>query len=415
MTEKLFQPRPANQDASRNRTTNTEQEATEQDIEALRQCVAELKETGNKFDNALCQYQELLRAQENIELTIEQLEQAGANEQEVTRLKAKATKLMWASMRYLTSGAMIGTAAGATTYTFTKDPGLTALVGAGGALAGAVIENKLRTAEIKADRSKQYYRGHPETKAFMEKKDREAEAQANETERLNEAYKNIQARIAEIETEIDDLGRSGFASLELTREEEMPQADNKEAIKAIAEKLQQLSMEFDQLLVEYFTLTKVVEEAEQNFQNQKLYHDFRNLQVTVNVLSRKAFELARRFNMTFAVGGMLGIGAGMLAAIKGYDPVSAGVAGASAGAAFNEFFFERWERNIVYNNVPKHTLDHRYRTAMDLELQRFKDPQLQMDKELMEQARINRDSLLEEQARLNDELEEFVRRYPMKK
>ncbi len=399
-------------------------EVTEETRAEAREYIARLKDSGRRFDHALREYQELLKLQENKEADLDEIKEAFKTEIQFEALKAKATKLLWATMRHATSSSIVATGVAAETYAQTGDVMTTVVAAAAGALTGTAVELALSKAEEENDASEEYFARHPETAAYIAKKRQRKEEEAKSGERIEGDVARLQAEIAIVQEdltrlsgEIDRLAGLGLG-LRLSKPESksvsaMSPEDARLAVKKLAEELRTAGERMNTLLAEYHEMTQGAEGMEKYLEAQERALAIRDVTVQTKALARKAWEVAKEAHMVVGLSLMFGMGGYVMSAL-GQHQTEHAIAGAAFGAGIGWFFSARWEKNVLHQNIPYGQHATRNRLAADVDLQRYLDPELNARQAILEATKLERDRLEEEQKRLSTEIDEFTKKFPMK-
>lgn len=402
-------------------------ETTEFNEASVRECVRQLAETGRRFEEALSQYHELLTKQGETEASLQQIETRLKNEQRFAEIKAKAAKLLWATMRYLSSSSIVATGAAAGTYAFTGDAALASLAGASGALTGSAIEYGLTHLEKTHNRADQFYELYPELAPYLSERKRAERKKENESTNRRELTESLQTRLTDlrsqihsIELEIDSLGSSGFALLPdhtaLTAEPEMDEREARKKVQELVEHLQNAGRQLDELLGQYYEMTVLAEGAEAYYAMQKQSYADRELAIKMKVTARQIWKVIKTVHMTLSTGGIVGTFA-YTQALQSQHPIAWAVTGTAIGAGMGWLYFKRFEPKVMFNNVPQPGLldsNMAERVGTNTELQLASDPQLADHRSAMAEAQAAKDILKEQQDRLSRDLDAFIEKYPIK-
>lgn len=403
-----------------------EMSAGEATPETLRAYLDHLAESSRRFDSALTHYHTLLQEQDEAEGNLLTLEQQYKNEQRFALLKAKATRLAWAAVRYVTSSTIVGTGAGAATHIMTGDPSLTVLASASGAMVGSAAEFGLSHLEKTNDYSDKFFELYGPTQAYMrDRKRREQNKEGSPTNReaeitlLVEQLSALQEEIGKIEREIDEIGSSGKALFKNPRAPRPADGSSREeaeaAVRALAEHLRTAGQRLNELLGQYFEMTVVAESAEHYLAARQQAYDSSKAAVQMRVTARKAWEMLKTAHMTIGTAGILGM-AGLFYnhSHLGHFNTPMGILGGAVGAAIGWFQVSRLERKVWNRNIPRGQYEIRDQLAVREDYQLATDPALRDAEELLNEAQVHRQQMQAEQTRISAELEAFMSKYPMR-
>ncbi|MFA6475098.1 MAG: hypothetical protein WCV88_02735 [Patescibacteria group bacterium] len=393
--------------------------------ETLRAYLDHLAESSRRFDSALTHYHTLLQEQDQAEGNLITLEQQYQNEQRFALLKAKATKLAWATIRYVTSSTIVGAGSGAAAHMLSGDPSFTILASAGGAMVGSALEFGLSHLEETNDYSDKFFELYEPTQAYMQdKKRREQNKDDNPTNReaeiklLVEQLSALQTDIANLEKEIDDIGSSGQALFKDPRAP-LPTADParseaEAAVRALAEHLRTAGQRLNELLAQYFEMTVVAESAEHYLAARQQIYDRSKAAVQIRVTARQAWEMLKTAHMTLSAAGILGMAGYIYNAGQPGSNVPMAVLGGAVGSAIGWFQISRLEKKVWHKNIPHGQYEISDQLAVREDYQLATDPALQEAEALLTEAQLHRQQMQAEQAKLSAELEAFMAKYPMK-
>lgn len=433
----MIDPRVLARQREQQRTSTVDQvegsieqrEISEQEVESLRTCIQEIRQISERFDDALAMYGELLQEQERLEVDLKTQQRVVEAKKEAIALAEKRTKLIFATLKYLTSSGLIGTLVGATTYAITRDAVSASMGGASGAMVGSVLEAGLSSAERESDLSGKYLQQLHGVDDIVERhrqwEDQESNNDIATLSSLEQAYKKVSEQIDKLEQEIDLLGATGYALIPRKRQdksetenERVLTQEGKEKFLLLLRSMTETSKRLDEMLIEYKHLADLVDDAETDLERERLLYKQRDLQVQASVLSQKALQLAAATAKTVALGLGFGTSAYVLNGMYqlGLDPSGAIAAGGAAGASLQYLYFERFERNVLYNNLPgghrTGTIRHQKNDELsaNLDYQRGIDPELSARKGLIDQAKVYRDELTADQEASDQRIDEFLTR-----
>lgn len=393
--------------------------------ETLRAYLNYLAESSRRFDAALHQYHLLLQQQEKAEGDLGVLEQQFKNEQRLALLKAKATKLAWATVRYVTSSSIVSTGAGAATYAVTGDPSLTVLAGTAGAMVGSAAEFSLSRLEQANDYSDKFFELYEPTRAYMQDKKRREQNKKDapvkreaEISALTAQLLTLQDEITSLEHEIDELGTRGDPLYQAPKSKglELPsqsQAEAEKAVQALVEHVRTAGERLNTLLAQYFEMTLVAESAEQYLTARQQAYDNRELMIQMKVTARKAWEMLKTAHITLGWAGIFGMNGYIFMASETAGSTPWGVAGGAVGAAIGWFQMSRLEKKVWNRNIPVGQYEIRDQLAVREDYQKAIDPELRQRESLLTEAQRLRQRTLAEHAQLSAELEAFMAKYPM--
>ncbi len=387
--------------------------------ETLKAYLDYLAESGRKFDSALSHYYKLLQAQEGAERSIQALEQLNQNSQRFAEIKAKAAKLAWAVTRYVTSSSIIGTGVGAGAYMLTKDPAMTALATAGGAMAGSAVEFGLSRMEESHDYSERWFAQYPELERYRAAKQRRAEQRAGTPENRNlqittltEELRSLREEIHEIELEIDRLGSDGNVKFKDPRQPAVNEPEP--AVTNLIEQIRTAGQRLNELLAQYFELAVDAEDAEQYLAARQHAYDARDASIQLRVTAHQIWEMLKVAHITLGTAGIMGMAGVMYNVGQTGEPnIPMAALGAAAGAAIGWFQVSRVEKNIWQHNLPRGQYQAHDQAARHADFQKAIDPHLNQYGDELDQAQAEHTRLQAEQAKLSAELEAFMAKYPM--